>query len=151
MDGLGKFVARNGCGATFHDDNAARDVGEVSRFERRRTRGQSESVSGEDGVARAGNVNGLVAAVNCNENWRLGRLKENHAVATTGDEERRQLHLLASGFPTAAKFGQIFANGSVMQGFQFCFVGSGGSNASTAVIGEAITRVQGDGKVFAGV
>ena len=71
-----KFVARDGGGAALHDDQASGDVGEMRSLKRRCAGSKSESVGGENGVTRASNVNGLVAAVNRNERWAIGRLEK---------------------------------------------------------------------------
>ena len=65
-DGFEKFVAGDRGGAALHDDEAARDVGDVSGFERRCTAGKRERVGREHGVARAGDVDGLIASVDGN-------------------------------------------------------------------------------------
>src|SRR5258708_9988725 len=63
-DGLEKLFARNGSCAAFHHHQTAGDVGNVCGFQGRRSARERQRVRSENGVPRAGDVNGLIAAVN---------------------------------------------------------------------------------------
>src|SRR5260370_34404230 len=63
-DGVEKLSTRDGSRAALHDYHAAGDVSDVRGFARRCPAGERQSVGGEDGVSRAGDVHGLIAAVN---------------------------------------------------------------------------------------
>ncbi len=143
-----EFIARDGGSAALHDDEASGDVGEVCSLKRRCAGSESESVGGENGVTRASDVDSLVAAMNRNEDGRLAGLKKSHAIAAASDEKRRQLHFGASGFTASVELGKIFADGGVMKGFEFGFVGSSGGDANLAIVRDAIAGVEGDGKIL---
>jgi hypothetical protein len=84
-DGVEKFLARNGGGAAFHYHQASGDVGDVGSFERRRSAGERQSVCGENGVARASHVNGLIAAVNGDLREAIAWLEESGTVPSASD------------------------------------------------------------------
>ena len=150
-DGFEEFGARDGGGAAFHHDEAASDVGEVRGFEGRGAAGEAEGVGGENGVTGAGDVDGLIAAVDGNVGSLLAGLEEGDAVTAAGDEERLQLHFGESGAAAAFEFGEIFPDGGVMEGFHFAFVGSGGVETGTGVGGQMVTGIErGDGALAAG-
>src|SRR5208283_3389497 len=75
VNGFGKFVARDGGSTALHDDQTACDIGKVGSFERRCAGSERKGVGGEDGVACAGDVDGLIAAVYGNEGRRFVGLK----------------------------------------------------------------------------
>ena len=141
-DGFEEFGAGDGGGAALHDDEAAGDVGEMRGFERRGAAGEAEGVGGEDGVAGAGDVNGLIAAVDGDVDGCHAGLEESDAIAATGDEERLEFHLGESGAAAAFEFGKIFSDGSVAEGFDFAFVGRCGVEAGALEVGEAIAGVE---------
>ena len=62
MNGGEEFGARHGGGAALHHHQAAGDVGDVRGFERGGAGGEGQGVGCEDGVACAGDVDGLIAA-----------------------------------------------------------------------------------------
>ena len=118
---------------------------------RRGAAGEAQGVSGENGVTGAGDVHGLIAAVNGNVGSLLAGLEERDAVTAAGDEQRLQLHFGKSGAAAALEFGEIFSDGGVMEGFHFAFVGSGGMEADAGVGGQMVTGVErGDGTLAAG-
>src|SRR5467141_1439458 len=79
-DGAEKLFARNGSCAAFHDHQAAGNVGDVRGFERRCPASKRQSVSGKNGVSGAGDVHGLIAAVNRNLREAIARLEKSRAV-----------------------------------------------------------------------
>src|SRR6266853_3795174 len=91
-DGFEKFFARNGSSTALHDHQAARDVGDVRGFERRSPAGERQSVCGKNGVARAGDVYGLIAAMNGDLPESIAWFEKNRAVPSTGDQKRLQFH-----------------------------------------------------------
>ena len=62
-NGLKKLLARDRGGAALHHDQTARDIGYVSRLERRSTAGERKSIGSKDRVARPSDVYRLIAAV----------------------------------------------------------------------------------------
>ena len=145
-DGGEEFGAGNGGGAALHDHEAAGDVGEVRGFERRSAAGKAESVGGENGVAGAGDVHGLIAAMDGDVHGFLSGLKEGDAVAASSDDEGLEFQVGEGGAAAAFEFSEIFADGGVVKGFHFTFIGCGGMEAGAGVVGEAVTRIErGDG------
>ena len=150
-DGFEEFGAGDRGGAVLHDDEAAGDVGEMRGFEGRGAAGETQCVGGEDSVARAGDVDGLITAVDGNVDGFHAALKEGHAVTATGDDEGFEFHLLERGAATAFEFGEIFSDGGVVEGFDFAFVGSGGMEAGVFVVGEAVPGIEcGEWRAFVG-
>ena len=98
-------------------------------FEGRGAAGEREGVGGENGVAGAGDVDGLIAAVDRNVDGLHAGLEEGDAVTSAGDEKRLELHIGERCAATAFEFGKIFSDGSVAESFDFAFVGSGGVQA----------------------
>ena len=145
MNGIEKLGARNRGSAAFHDYEAAGNVGDVSGFEWSGIAGKGESVGGEDGVSRAGDVDGLLTAVNRDVDGRAVIFEENHTIFAASDEKGTKLHVVESSRAAAFQFSKIFTNDGVMESFDFRFVGSGGSDGGAAEIGEAIARIQGNG------
>ena len=141
-DGCEEFRAGNGGGAAFHDNKAAGDVGEVGGFERRGAAGEAEGVDSEDGVARPGDVDGLIAAVDGDVGRLHAGLEKGEAVAAAGDDEGLELHLFECGAAAALEFCEIFSDGGVVEGFKLAFVGRGGTKASALVVCEAIAGVE---------
>lgn len=142
-DGFEELGAGDGGGTAFHDDEAAGDVGEMRGFEGRSAGGEAEGVGGEDGVACAGDVDGLIAAVDGDVDGLHAGLEEGEAVAAAGDDEGFEVHLGDGGAAAAFEFGKILADGGVVEGFDFTFVGCGGMDAGALVVGEAVARVEG--------
>ncbi len=116
-DSFEKLFARDGGGPALHDHQASRDVGDVRGFERIYPACERESVRGKNGVACAGDINRLIAAVN-------GDLRE--AIAGTSE--------LAS----------VLTNGRVMLRFEFGLVWRGRSDSSFRVSMELVARVERD-------
>jgi len=148
VNGFEQFGARNGGRAAFHDDQATRNVCDVGSLEWSCTAGKSESVGGEDGVPGAGDVDGLIAAVDGDVSGLRRLLEESHAVLATSDEEGAKLEIAESSGGAAFEFGEIFADDGVMKSFHFRFVRSGGGDSGALVIGEAIPGVESYGNVF---
>jgi len=88
----------------------------------------------------------LIAAVDGNVNGLHARLEEGEAVAAAGDDEGLEIHLRKGGAAAAFEFGKIFADGGVVEGFNFSLVGCGGMEAGALVVGEAVARVEGGEK-----
>jgi hypothetical protein len=150
-DRFEKFGASDGGGAALHDDEAAGDVGEMGGFERSCAAGEGEGVGGEDGVAGAGDVDGLIAAMDRDVDGLHAGLEEGDAVAAAGDEERLEFHIGEGGAAAAFEFGEIFADGGVAESFDFAFVRCCGVQAGALVVGEVIARVEGgEERTFAG-
>jgi len=112
-------------------------------FERGGAAGERERVGGEDGVACAGDVDGLIAAVDGDVDGLHARLEESEAIAAAGDEEGFEIHLGECGAAAAFEFGEIFSDDGVVEGFDFAFVGSGGVEAGAFVRGEVIPGIEG--------
>ena len=87
VNGFAQFGARNGGSAAFHHDEATRDVCDVGSLERSCTAGKSKGVGGENGVSRAGDIDGLIATVDGDVSWWRGLLEKSHAVFAASDEE----------------------------------------------------------------
>ena len=150
-NGFEEFGTGNGGGAAFHDHEAAGNVSEMSGFQRRGIAGEAEGVGGKNGVPGAGDVYGLVSAMNGDVRGRLAGLKESEAVASAGDDEGLELHLREGRASTAFEFGEILSDGGVVERFHFAFVGRGGVQARAGVSGEAIAGVErGDEALLAG-
>ncbi len=148
VNGIKKLSTRNSGGAALHDNKAASNVCDVSSLQGSCTAGERQSVSGENGISRASDIDSLIAAVNGDVRGQMAELKESHAVFATGDEEGVELHIEESGRTAAFEFSKILADGGVMKSFDFSFIGSGRSDSGAFVIGEAITGIEGNGNVF---
>ena len=103
-DGGEEFGAGNGGGAAFHDHDAASDVSEMRGFERRRAAGKAKGVGGENGIAGAGDVHSLIAAVNGDVCGFLAGLEESNAVAAAGDNEGLEFQVGEGGAAAALEF-----------------------------------------------
>src|SRR5258705_164723 len=115
-------------------------------LEGRGAAGETQCVDGEDSVAGAGDIDGLVAAVDGNVDGFHAALKKSHAVTATGDDEGFEFHLFERGAATAFEFGEIFSDGGVVEGLDFTFVRSGGMEAGGFLFGEAVSgNVGGEG------
>src|SRR4029453_14116180 len=79
---LPELCGGDGCGAALHDDDAARDVRQRRRLERRAARGQYQTERADHRVAGAGDVGDLVGAVDRDEARRAVALEQRHAAAT---------------------------------------------------------------------
>ena len=101
-------------------------------FERRGAAGEAQGVSGENSVTGAGNIHGLIAAVDGNVGSLLAGLEEGDAVTAAGDKQGLQLHFGERGAAAAFEFAEIFPDGGVMEGFHLAFVGGGGMEAGRA-------------------
>jgi len=125
-DGFEEFRAGDGGGAAFHDDQATGNIGEMRGFEGRGAAGEAQCVGGEDSVARAGDVHSLITAVDGNVDGFHAALKESHAVTATGDDEGFEFHLFERGAGHSVRVRRdFFSDSSVVEGFDFTFVGSG--------------------------
>jgi len=142
-DGFEEFCAGNGGGAALHDDEAAGDVGEMRGFEGCGAAGEAESVGGENGVAGAGDVDGLIAAVDGDVDCLHAGLKEGDTVAAAGDDEGLEIHLGERGAAAAFEFGEIFSDGGMVERFDFAFVGGGGMEADAFEVDETVAGVKG--------
>ena len=127
-----QFGTRNGGSTALHDDEATGNVCDVGSLEWSCTAGKSEGVGGENGVTRAGDVDGLIAAVNGDVDGRRRLLEERHAVFAASDEEGAELQLAESCGGATFEFDEIFADDGVMQRFHFRFIGSGGGDIRRA-------------------
>ena len=140
--------ARNGGGAALHDDETTGNVCDVGSLEWSCTAGEREGVGGKDGVSRAGDVDGLIAAVNGDVGGPRRLLEESHAMFAARDEEGEEFHVAERAGGAALEFSEIFADDGVMQCFHFRFVGSGSGDSGALVVAEAIAGIQSDGDVF---
>ncbi len=143
-DGREQIFAGNRGRAALHDHKSAGNVSDVRGFERGGATRKPQGERSENGVSRAGNVNGLIAAVHGNVREAVARLEKGHAVAATRNEERSQLHFRERRTATAGKFFQILADSSLVKGFEFGFVGCGGGNSRFRVGVQLIARVERD-------
>ncbi len=146
-DGFEKFLAGDRGGAALHDHEAAGDVGDVSGFERRRAGSESESVRGENGVAGAGDVDGLIASVNGMCVRRSAGSKR--AIPSRPRVTSSEWSFMAESVARPAReFVEILADGGVMHGFELGFVGRGGGDAGFRVGVKIVASVEGDGHRF---
>ena len=83
-------------------------------FKRGGAAGERERVGGEDGVAGARDVDGLIAAVDGDVDGLHAGLEEGEAIAAAGDEEGFEIHFGEGGAAAAFEFGEIFADDCVM-------------------------------------
>jgi hypothetical protein len=143
-DGGEKFFAGDGGGAAFHDDQATGNISDVRGFQGRSAASEGDGVSGENSVAGAGDVDGLIAAVDRDLCEAAFGFEERHAVAAAGDEKGAEFHFGERSGAGAREFGKILANGDVMQGFEFGFVRRGGGDACFGVGVKIVARVERD-------
>src|SRR5260370_29106745 len=143
-DGLEKLFARNGGSAALHDHQAARDVGDVRGLEGRCPASESQSVSGKNGVARAGNVDGLIAAMNGDLRQPVAWLEKRRTVSPSGDQEGLQFHLGKSRAACALEFAGILTDGRVMLGLKLGLIWRRRSDARLRITVQPVTRVEGD-------
>ncbi len=144
-NGSEKFVARNSGRAALHDDQATGHVGDVRGFERRRAAGKRECVGGKDCVARASDVDSLVASVNWDLRLASG-FEQRHAVASARNEKGAQPHFGERGSAAARQLGKVLADGDMMKGLELRFVGSGRCDARLGVSVKIVPRIERDGR-----
>src|SRR6266852_5963721 len=84
-----------------------------------------------EGVGGAGDVDGLVAALDGDVDGLHAGLEEGDAVASAGNDEGLEFHFGERSAAAAFEFGEIFS------------VGGGGMEAGAFVAGEAVTRIEG--------
>src|SRR6266849_11139600 len=146
-DGVEKLFARNGSGAAFHDHQTAGDVGDVSGFEWRCSAGKRQRVRGENGVAGAGDVNGLIAAVNGDLREAMTRFEKSCTVPSAGDQEGLQFHLRKSGSACTRELAGILTDGRVMLRLKLGLIWRSGGNARFRIAVQPVTRVERDGQL----
>ena len=144
-NGSEKLIARDGGRAALHDHQTAGDVCDVRGFERRSARGQCERICRKNRVARSGDVDGLVAAVDRYLPLAASRFEERHAMAPARDKKGAQLHFRECSGATARQFRKILADGNMMQGFELCLIGRGRGNAGPRVGVKIVARIERDG------
>lgn len=105
-----EFLTGDSRRAALHHDQTARDIGDVSRFERRGAAGKREGVGSEDRVTRTGDVDGLIASVDGNSRVAIAGFEKRHAVAAASDEERIEFHCRKRRTAAANQFVEILAN-----------------------------------------
>src|SRR5260370_21679469 len=145
-DGIEKFLARDGSGAAFHYYDAAGDVSDVRGFERRCPAGERQGVRGKNGVAGAGDVHSLVAAVNGNLREAITRLEKSCAVPSAGDQKRLHLHFRKSCAACPRELARILTDGRVVFSLKLGLVWRRGSNARLRISMQLIARVKGNGQ-----
>src|SRR6266581_388402 len=145
-DGIEKFLARDGSGAAFHYYEAAGDVSDVRGFERRCPAGERQGVRGENGVAGAGDVHSLVAAVNGNLREAITRFEKSCAVPSAGDQKRLQFHFRKSCTACPRELASILTDGRVIFSLKLSLVWRRGSNARLRISMQLIARVKGNGQ-----
>ena len=118
-------------------------------FERRSAGREREGVGGQDRVSSAGDVHGLIATVDRDMREARGRFEQCHAIAAAGDEQGLQLHGGKSGATAAGELFEILADRSVMQGFEFGFVGGCRGEAGFCVGGESVASIERNDHGFA--
>src|SRR6266851_172211 len=143
-DGLEKLFARNGGSAAFHHHQAAGNVGDVRGFERRCSASQRQSVSGEDRIARPGNVHGLIAAMNRNLFEPIVRLEESRTMPSASDQERLQFHLGQSRAGRARELADVLTDGRVMLRLKLRLVRRSSGYTGLRVAMQPVTSVEGD-------
>jgi len=111
-------------------------------FERRGAAGEAEGVGSKDSVTCTGDVDGLVAAMDRNVRGGLAGFEESDAVAAAGDEEGLELHGGERGAATAFEFIEILADGGVVEGLHFAFVGGGGVETGAREVCETVAGVE---------
>ena len=119
----------------------------MRRLQSRSAGGQSQGVCRKHGVARAGDVHGLIASVNRDVQRLLSGLEKGHAVAPTRHQQRFQFQCFTSGFATAFQFLQIAPNRSVVQSFHLRLVGSRRRNPCVLVAIQLVARVERHGNL----
>jgi hypothetical protein len=87
-NGFEQFLARDGGGAAFHDDESAGDVGDMRGFERRCFTSERQSICGKNCIPRAGDIDGLIAAMDGDVSEPIIGFKKGSAVASSSNEER---------------------------------------------------------------
>ena len=80
-------MARDGGGTSLHDYQSPCDVGNMRRFERGGFTSECQRIGGKNGIACAGDVNRLIAAMNGNVGEPIIGFKERCAVAPASNEE----------------------------------------------------------------
>src|SRR5207245_11144244 len=104
--------------------------------------GERQGVRGKYGVASAGDVNGLSAAVNGYLQEAIGRFEQGRAVPPTGDQERLQFHFGKGRVTRTREFSGILAYRRVMLRLKLGLVWRGGSNARFRVAVQMVARVK---------
>src|SRR5579862_1151730 len=127
-----QFGARDGGSAVFHDHDAAGKTGDVRGFEIGGANGESDGEGGDDGVAGAGDVAGVLGAVDGNLLRRVFGVEEDHAVAAAGDQESFEAHFFEKARAEFFEAGFVGADLLVVDGFDFSFIGRGGGDAGAA-------------------
>jgi hypothetical protein len=87
-----KLITCHGRGAALHDHKAARNVCNVSGFERRSAAGQRNRVGSKNRIARTRDVNSLIASVHGYLREAAFGLEKRHAIAPTRNKKGLQPH-----------------------------------------------------------
>src|SRR5437899_8916995 len=124
-DGIQKLLSRNSGCTTFHHHQSAGDVGNVRGFEWRCSASKRQRVRCQNSVARAGDIDGLIAAMNRDLREAIAWLEERSTVPSARNQERLEFHCGKSHPASARELGAIFANDSVMFVFEFRLVWGG--------------------------
>src|SRR5260370_3155080 len=111
-------------------------------LQRRRAAGQRQSICGEDCIAGAGDVNGLVASTNRYARHAIACFKQLNTVAAAGYEKRAQRDRREGRSAAAGQLVEVRANGSVMQSFEFRFIWSRRHDSGLGIRGEMVASVQ---------
>src|SRR6266568_9184221 len=143
-DGFKELFARNGRSAALHHHQATGNVGDVRRFERRCTAGERQSIRGKNRIASAGDINGLIAAVNGNLCEAITSFEKSRAVPPPCDEKRLQFHRGKSRAACSCKLTDILTDDRVMFGLKLGLVRRGGSDSSLRIAVQSIARVECD-------
>ncbi len=113
-------------------------------FEGRCSASKRQGVSGKNCIAGAGDVHGLIAAVNRNLREAIARLEKGRTVSSTSDQERLQFHFGKRRAAGASKLAGVLTDGRVVLRFKLCLVWSSGSYAGLRVAMKPVTRVESD-------
>src|SRR5712692_8034767 len=143
-DGIEKFLARNGGSAAFHDYQAPCNVCDVCCFERRGATGERKSVCSQNGIAGAGDIHSLVAAMNGDLREAIAWLEKSRPVSSPGDQERLQFHLGKSPAACAFEFVHILADIRVMFSLKLGLVWRSRCDARLRITVQLVTRVEYD-------
>ena len=82
-----QFLAGHGCRSAFHNHEAARDVRNLRSFQRRCAGSECQGERCQHGIAGAGHVHGLIAAVNRDSRqFLVPTFKQDHAVFSARDQ-----------------------------------------------------------------
>ena len=94
--------------------------------------------------ARAGDVYGLIAAMNGDLPESIAWFEKNRAVPSTGDQKRLQFHLGECGAACPRELTGILTNGRVTLCLKLGLVWRGRSNSRLRITAQTVTRVERD-------